>query len=394
MLDSFCYAYKHLIRKKMQMMLTVGGIAIGVYSVMIIASIGMTGQAIINQELRKLGFDCITVSASDKELSKLDDEALNELRTMEEVEMAAPLMTDFAQVVMREYIGSAVVCGIDENAVGIMEITLKNGRLLRQSDITSASSVCLVDDTLAQAYYKRDNIVGKMLTLNINGATQELEIVGIVSSDQSAIKNIAGDYVPAFVYIPYTVHQFIGNQTTVDQVFVRVTSEEDTAAAGTTITDRLSLLAGYRNLYHFEDLAVQKDRINSIIQSVTWVLTAIGAVSLVVSGLSIMTIMIVSVHDRTREIGIKKAIGAKKSNILMEFLLESSLMALAGSIIGTLACIATAVAIYCISGIIFVLDPLLLLEINLFSCAVGVIFGVYPAKLAARLRPVDALRYE
>ncbi len=388
------YACQNLIRKRMQMMLTVCGIAIGVYSVLLIASIGRTGQEIIDHELQKLGFDCITVSATDKTLGQLDEKALMTIQGMEEVALAAPLTTSFGQVIMREYIGDALVCGIDENAVGIMEITLKSGRLLRRSDVSSLASVCLVDDKMAQAYYKRDNIVGKQLTLTVDGVTQELEVVGVVSSDQSALKNLMGDYVPAFVYIPYTTYQEFSKEDTVDQVFVRVREEESTQAAGEAIAGRLSLAAGYTNLYHFEDLAVQKDRINSIIQSVTVILAAIGAVSLVVSGLSIMTIMIVSVRDRTREIGIKKAIGARERDILAEFLAESLMMAVLGSGIGAMACAATALVIQWITKITFVLDFELFLGVVLFSSAVGVIFGVYPAKLASKLRPVDALRYE
>ncbi len=388
------YACQNLIRKRMQMMLTVCGIAIGVYSVLLIASIGRTGQEVIDHELQKLGFDCITVSATDKTLGQLDEKALMTIQGMEEVALAAPLTTSFGQVIMREYIGDALVCGIDENAVGIMEITLKSGRLLRRSDVSSLASVCLVDDKLAQAYYKRDNIVGKQLTLTVDGVTQELEVVGVVSSDQSALKNLMGDYVPAFVYIPYTTYQEFSKEDTVDQVFVRVREEESTQAAGEAIAGRLSLAAGYTNLYHFEDLAVQKDRINSIIQSVTVILAAIGAVSLVVSGLSIMTIMIVSVRDRTREIGIKKAIGARERDILAEFLAESLMMAVLGSGIGAMACAATALVIQWITKITFVLDFELFLGVVLFSSAVGVIFGVYPAKLASKLRPVDALRYE
>ena len=388
------YACQDLFRRRGQMALTACGIAIGVYSVLVIATIGQTGQAVIDRELQKMGFDCIAVSVSDKTLGQMDEGILENIRNMEEVELAAPLITSFGQVVMREYIGDAVVCGIDPSAAFIMEILLKNGRFLQKGDIAGAEDVCLVDDSLAQAYYKRDNIVGKKLSLTVNGVERELEVVGVVSSDQSTLKNIVGNYIPAFVYLPYTTCQKFFGRETVDQVFVRISEEKDPLAAGTAITEALNRIAGYTNLYRFEDLAAQKERIHSIVSSVTAVLAAIGAVSLIVSGLSIMTIMMVSVRDRTREIGVKKAIGATEWDILSEFLIESLILALLGSLLGALGCAVTAMIAGLFTGITFVLNLQLFLGVALLSSVAGGIFGIYPARLAAKLRPVDALRHE
>lgn len=394
MIEIFKYAYQNLLRKRTQVSLTVCGIAIGVYSVLLIASIGMTGQKIIGRELERMGFDCITISATDKTLNRLDSCTLGKIRDMEEVALASPLTTALGQASMREYIGDVLVCGIDRDAGGIIELVLKNGRFLRGNDISARARVCLVDDKLARAYYKRDNIVGKKMTLNVDGTVCELKIVGVVSSEHNTFKNLAGDYIPAFIYLPYTTLQSFLGKEAVDQVFVRLQSDKDSKEVGEAISERLSADAGYSNLYRFDDLTTQKDRINTIIQSVTVVLAAIGGVSLVVSGLSIMTIMLVSIRDRTREIGIKKAIGAREKDILAEFLAESLLLSFLGSLGGAGACVITAWAAQLATGLAIVLDVPLFTNIIFFATGVGVVFGVYPARLAARLHPVDALRRE
>lgn len=387
-------AAKNIFRKRAQAILTILGISIGVFSVLLISTIGTVGRDAINTELEGLGFDCITVSAVRDDLNTLDAEALAEVGDLDGVRTAAPLMTKMGQVIMRQYVGEALVCGVDQNAADIITLSFQNGRFLRKSDISAASNVCVVDEKLAVSYYKRTNIVGKTLELTIGGVTESFEIIGVVDSEGSALRGMAGDYIPSFVYIPYTAFQRMTHRSAIDQMFVKVSGQADSKTIGEAITAALDIRAGYHNLYQYQDLAAQKDRLDAILQSVTVILSAIGAVSLVVSGLSIMTIMIVSVQDRTREIGIKKAIGAKKRSILAEFLVESLWITMLGSVCGIAVSLLVVMGAGLLLGIPLGIGGDLIAKTILFSSLIGILFGVYPAKLAASLKPVDALRHE
>ncbi len=211
-----------LWRRRSQLSLTVCGIAIGVFSVLVISAIGAAGQGLVGSELEKLGFDCITVSASQGELNALTGEELAAIAALEEVAVAAPLSTSISRAVMRNYAGEVLLCGVDQNVGQIIDLELKNGRLLEASDISAGANYCIIDEELAYAFYRRTNIVGKEMEVTVDQGTEVFTIIGVVDGESNVLKNLAGDYVPSFVYIPYTAHQSLTRSSVIDQLFIKV----------------------------------------------------------------------------------------------------------------------------------------------------------------------------
>ncbi len=216
-MEIFRAAMKSLVQKRSQLSLTIWGIAIGVFSVLTISTIGGAGEAVINEELEKLGFDCVTVSAAQEELNTLSSGDLPVINALEEVAVAAPLSTAMGRAVMRDYAGEVLVCGVDQYADKIIHLELKNGRLLQEGDVAAGANVCVIDDQLAYAFYHRTNIVGKEITVTVDQRTETFTVVGVVDGESSALKNLAGNYIPSFLYIPYTTHQSLTGNSAIDR---------------------------------------------------------------------------------------------------------------------------------------------------------------------------------
>jgi putative ABC transport system permease protein len=252
----------------------------------------------------------------------------------------------------------------------------------------------VVDQNVARAYYKRDNIVGKTVSIQFASGNRELEIVGVVSSGGNLLQGLIGEVVPCFVYMPYTTLQDYSGKDSFDQIAIKIKPGVDGDIAGEQIQNVLVDYTGVTGGFKAENMASQKEKLDSVLNIITVALSAIAAVSLIVAGLSIMTVMLVSVGERTREIGIKKSIGASRRSILTEFMVEAFAISVIGSLIGT-AVGVLLIVIGCLPfGIPIRINGQIVLVCIAFSILVGVVFGVYPASVASKLKPVDALRCE
>ncbi|MDR2932084.1 MAG: ABC transporter permease [Oscillospiraceae bacterium] len=385
----------NLGRKKSRSLMTVMGIAIGVASVVLIASIGDIGKAAITSEIESLGVGGLMISSNRKlPGTQLADEQLDTIRASGTVDSAIPIVLEYTKTYMRELMMDAAVWGIDYGANQVFHLNSLYGRLITKNDVTARRNICVVDQNIAQAFYKRDNIVGKTVTVQFASGYQELEIVGVVSSGGNLLQGLIGEIIPCFVYMPYTTLQDLSGKDSFDQIAVRVKPGVDGDVAGVQIVSALSNASGVQGGFKADNMLSQKAKLDSVLNIITIVLSAIAGVSLIVAGLSIMTVMLVSVNERTREIGIKKSIGASRRSILFEFLIEAFAISLIGSLAGTVVGVLLII-IGCIPfGIAITLNVGTIVFCIFFSIFVGVVFGVYPATLASKMRPVDALRFE
>ncbi len=394
-LDSLVCSFRNLGRKKFRSFLTISGISVGVASVILIGSIGEIGKNTINQELQSLGLGSITVSADRKFTNqKMTEEDLNLIRENPNVKSATPIVMDYSSVRMRGLVANSVLWGTDRGENQIISLTPQYGRLLTQADVSSAAEVCIVDSNVANLFYKRENIVGKFLDAMIGGSYVRLKIVGVASSGGNLLQNMVGDVIPSFIYLPYTTLQRYAGEASFDQIAVTMLDNQNIEAVSEQIAALVNRQHNISRGFKADNISRQKETLDRVLGIITVVLSAIAAVSLVVAGLGIMTVMIVSVNERTREIGIKKSIGATQNTILVEFLIEAFTISLIGSVIGVAAGVLfTAIGCLAISLPVLINFHLIGASIGI-SVIVGIVFGVYPAMMAAKLHPVNALRIE
>ncbi|MBQ8684230.1 MAG: ABC transporter permease [Clostridia bacterium] len=383
-------AWVSLRRKGLRSLLTVSSIAIGTAMVVLVLCIGQVGTQAVNAELESMGINGLSVSASDG----LTVPCLTAIRGLDAVSEAMPLSLQFASAQVEGSSYAVVGCGIDAGADQVISLQLLQGRLLNRGDVSGEESVCVVDEAFAREVYGRVNVVGQSLTLVYQtGAVTELTVVGVTATGSSLLQNVTA-LIPYMVYMPYTTQQTVTGMQIFDQIAVRLTAGTVSEEAEKTIRRTLDRMGEPMGTVMTENLATQRERLDSLVDIVSLALTAVSGVSLLVSGFGILTVMLSSVNERTREIGIKKAIGATRRRIWLEFLVGALLLSFFGAVGGLLLGGGAVLAGCLLLGYTPVFPLGGLAAVFLITLALGMAFGAYPAYQAAGMRPVEALRYE
>ncbi len=404
--EALLEALETLSANKLRSGLTILGIVIGVAAVIAMLAIGEGAQSYITGTISDLGTNLIFVVSGNsrnenrniKPLTEMDAKAMVDSELAPDVLVAEPVLSTRLQVTYGSEKKSTSIDGVTPNYIKVSNYEIQEGTGLTEEHILGQASVAVVGvDVADKLFERREGLVGE--TIRIQG--QPFRIVGVLKPKGGGMGGSQDD----LVMIPFSTAQsrlIRRNSSAVDMVVVQAASAETVEKATEDISNILR--TRHRSPVGSDDFQViSQQSAVSMVSSITNVLTVflggIAAISLLVGGIGIMNIMLVSVTERTREIGLRKALGAKKSDILIQFLVESALLSLFGGLIGIvlgwlIAFIVGKVAAATGTEFIPEVGMNAILLATLFSTAVGLFFGIYPANRAASLQPVEALRHE
>ncbi len=399
--EIFNSAILALKNNKMRTSLTMTGIIIGITSVILIYSIGQGAVAFITNELSSFGTDYFQITpgssqfsavAGSKSLTFEDLDAIKKDKSLSNIRNVAPFAVASVKVSANGEEEELLTYGSTHEAVEILRPEMIEGEFLTQEQELSSEKVVVIGSDVAKKFFgENSSSMGETLRIN----NKIYRITGVLNSSSA----LAGGFLNNSIFIPIDVvtNEILGEKT-LQEIDVSV---HDQYSINQTIEDVELLLRDRHNLDNGEenDFQIQSAQdILTTVKTITGLLTilisGISGISLVVGGVGVMNIMLVSVTERTKEIGLLKAIGAKQKDILTQFLTESVVMTLIGGIVGIILGISGAFVISLIAGIPLVISFAPIILAVGVSTLVGIVFGLYPARRAARLSPIDALRYE
>ncbi|AEM72818.1 ABC transporter permease [Caldicellulosiruptor acetigenus] len=386
---AFKMAIKSILSNKLRSFLTMLGVIIGIWAVIAVVGLAQGSTKSITDRLQRLGTNLIQINITERNSNRnVTYEELQQFaeQHQDDIEAIAPTVSSSVTLKYGTNTHDTTLIGTTADYSLVRDVNVSSGRFILPIDVDYCQKVALVGTYIVKDLFNGQNPIGKKI--KING--QIFTVVGVLEERANSQEQSDDDQV----IVPVTVAQRLTRNAIIRNFAIKITDGNRSEAVMNYLNDFLMKIYNDSTAFRVFNTAQLLDTLNSVTQTLTLMLAGIAAISLIVGGIGIMNIMLVSVTERTREIGIRKAIGAKRRNILVQFLIEASVVTGLGGVVGI---ILGFVAIRVMSKLniataIFSI-PWAILAFTI-SLAIGIVFGLFPASKASRLNPIEALRYE
>ena len=397
-MENIKLALSSIRANKMRSFLTMLGIIIGISSVITIASLGETSKAVIAKEFEAFGKNRVVIympyseEIRDSDYFTMEDIDKVKAKYKEDIVYLAPSTYENTEAISGRKKAKVSTQGVANGYEKMVNMNLIKGRFITEADIKSRRYVSVVDKAMADKIFPGENAVGKTIRISVEGQPADAKIVGVYEKKKSIFDGMMSSDSTT-MYMPYSI--FSSQLMYMGNIDMKIIESKSSIEVGDSIANFLAKMKKREpGFYIVNTTQGEQNSIDQVLNTLSLAIGAIAAISLLVGGIGIMNIMLVSVTERTKEIGIRKSLGARRKDILLQFLVESMIVSATGGIIGTTLGIVFASIVSLVLSVPPVVSPGIVIIAVVFSAVVGMFFGIYPANRAAKLDPIDALRYE
>lgn len=376
-------AMKNIVQNKLRTFLTMLGLVIGISSVIVLVGIGDGTNSQVKDELDLLGTDMLKIEIANE--TGIKEKELNDLRKQENIKQIAPYKTIYGKTVSKEETAfkKANIIATNEDVVEARNMKIKEGRNLNSIDLENKNKVCVIGANVAKELFGYTNPIGQIMKIDGDKYT----VVGILEKQGESM----GTNIDNLVLVPFSIEE-LNERNVITTAYVKVNKEEKIQNTINTLKNRLiNELGMVEDEISISSQDSMRNKTKKINHSLSILLGGIASISLIVGGIGVMNVMLVSVTERTKEIGIRKALGAKKSDILVQFLAEAIILSIMGGIFGIILGILVGQFTQEI-GFRFIVSSQIIIISFLASSITGLVFGIFPAYRASCLSPIEALR--